>query len=74
MSYTIYSKPACSQCDQAKILLKMKGLDFTFKMLGTDYEIEEIKDLIPPTVKTFPIIFKDNEFFGGLVELRKELA
>lgn len=69
MSIIIYSKPACAQCDQAKMLLKMKGIEFTTKVLDVDYTSEELKELVP-TARTFPVIFNEDEFIGGYNELR----
>ena len=70
MSITIYSKSACSQCDQAKMLLSMKGIDFTVKMLNVDYTLEELKDLVP-TARAFPIIFEDDNYVGTLSDLKQ---
>lgn len=73
MSITIYSKPACSQCDQAKMLLKMKGIEFTSKVLDVDYTLEELKELVP-TARNFPVIFIDDKFIGGYNELRTSIS
>ena len=73
MSYTIYSKPSCSQCDQAKMLLTMKEKTFTVKMLDVDYSLEDLKEKVP-SAKSFPVIFKESEYLGSLLELRKELS
>lgn len=70
MNITIYSKPSCSQCDQAKMLLKMKGIDFNFKMLDVDFTLNDLKNLAP-TAKTFPVIFKEDVYLGGLKELKE---
>ena len=70
MSITIYSKSSCSQCDQAKMLLSMKGIDFTVKMLNVDYTLEELKDLVP-TARAFPIIFEDDNYVGTLSDLKQ---
>ncbi len=73
MTITIYSKPSCSQCDQAKMLLNMKGIDFIFKMLDVDYTLDELKTLVP-NARTFPVIFKNDEYLGGLPELKTNLG
>lgn len=73
MSITIYSKPSCSQCDQAKMLLNMKSIEFTVKMLNIDYTLEELKELVP-TARAFPIIFKDDVYLGSLNELKQYVS
>lgn len=73
MSITIYSKPSCSQCDQAKMLLSMKGIEFTVKMLNVDYTLEEIKSLVP-TARAFPIIFEDDVYLGTLSDLKQHVS
>ncbi len=73
MSITIYSKSSCSQCDQAKMLLSMKGIDFTVKMLNVDYTLEELKELVP-TARAFPIIFEDDNYVGTLSDLKQYVS
>lgn len=72
MNIEIYSKPSCSQCDQAKMLLKMKGLDFTTKMLDLDFTAEELKEKYP-TARMFPVVFIDGSFIGSLKELKERI-
>ena len=72
--YTIYSKPSCSYCLQAKQLLEMKQLPFVYKQLGADYTLQELLE-VSPTSRTFPVIVKDGEVIGGfnnLVEYLKQ--
>ena len=33
----IYGKPQCPFCDRAKALCEQKGLEYTYKSLGTDF-------------------------------------
>lgn len=73
MSITLYSKNSCGQCDQAKMLLSMKSIDYTLKMLDIDYTLEEIQTLVP-SAKSFPVIFKDDTYLGGLNELRQYIS
>jgi glutaredoxin 3 len=68
--FVVYSKEKCSQCEQAKMILKMKSLPHEVKTLGTDFTVEELAE-IAPNARTFPIIFKDGELIGGFAELRK---
>jgi glutaredoxin len=72
--YTIYSKPNCSFCLQAKDLLTMEQLPFEYKQLGTHYNLDELMTL-SPDAKSFPQVFKDGVLIGGfnnLVEYLKQ--
>ena len=66
--YTIYSKPSCSYCLQAKQLLETKQLPFVYKQLGADYTLQELLE-VSPTSRTFPVIVKDGEVIGGFNNL-----
>ena len=70
--FTIYSKDECQQCDSAKLLCQMKGVEFEVKKLDVDYTKEDILTLVPQA-RSFPLIFKDGEYLGGLVELKQAL-
>ena len=72
--YTIYSKPSCGRCSQAKQLLEMEQLPFEYLQLGTHYSLDELMTLAPDA-RTFPMIVKDGEVIGGfnnLVEYLKQ--
>ena len=66
--YTIYSKPSCSFCLQAKQLLETKQLPFVYKQLGADYTLQELLE-VSPNARTFPVILKDGELIGGFTNL-----
>ena len=75
--YTIYSKPNCSFCMQAKQLLEMEKLEFEYKNLGTHYSLQEFMELFP-NAKSFPQIFVvdengNKELVGGYSELVEHL-
>ena len=75
--YTIYSKPNCSFCLQAKQLLEMEQLPFEYKNLGTHYNLDELMTL-SPDAKSFPQIFVvdengNKELIGGYAELVEHL-
>ena len=75
--YTIYSKPSCSYCLQAKQLLEMKQLPFVYKQLGNHYSLDELMTLAP-NAKSFPQIFVvdkngNRELVGGYSELVEHL-
>ena len=70
--YTIYSKPNCSFCLQAKQLLEMEELPFEYLQLGTHYSLDELMTLAPHA-KSFPQVFKDGECIGGYHDLVESL-
>ena len=66
--YTIYSKPNCGYCSQAKQLLEMEQLPFECKNLGTHYNLQEFMELFP-NARTCPMIVKYGEVIGGFNNL-----
>lgn len=70
--YTIYSKDACQQCDAAKLICSMKGVEFEVKKLDVDFSRDDILSLAPNT-RSFPVVFKDGELLGGLEQLKSSL-
>lgn len=80
--FTVYSKPNCSFCDQAKTLLSSKGLQFEEKIIdvgqpkesGKTYvSVQELKALAPDA-KTVPQIFEDSTLIGGFTQLKQRLS
>lgn len=70
--YTIYSKDSCQQCDAAKLICTMKGVEFEVKKLDKDFSREELLSLAPNT-RSFPVVFKGEELIGGLEQLKNNL-
>ena len=75
--YTIYSKPNCSFCLQAKDLLTMEQLPFDYLTLGTHYSLDELMTLAPHA-RSFPQIFVvdengNKELVGGYNDLAESL-
>lgn len=68
--FTIYSKPQCPQCDQAKMLLELKGFEYETLTLGADFTREELLDKVP-SARSFPVVFKGETLVGGLLDLKK---
>ena len=66
--YTIYSKPSCGYCLQAKQLLEQNKLEFEYKQLGTHYNLDELMTLAP-NAKSFPQVFEDGVLVGGFSDL-----
>jgi len=72
MKAIIWSKYNCPYCDQAKALLKNKGIPFEEKKIGDGYTREELLEAIP-TARTVPQIFLDDKLIGGFTELNEHL-
>ena len=72
MKATIWSKYNCPYCDQAKALLKNKGIPFEEKKIGDGYTREELLEAVP-TARTVPQIFLDDKLIGGFTELNEHL-
>ena len=72
MKAIVWSKYNCPYCDQAKALLKMKGIQFEEKKIGDGYTKEELLEAVP-TARTVPQIFLGEELVGGFTELKKRL-
>lgn len=68
----IYGKPQCPFCDRAKALCEQKGLEYTYKSLGTDFEREEMMETFPGA-RTFPQIIVDDKKIGGYTDLEAYL-
>jgi len=72
MKATVWSKHHCPYCDQAKALLKSKGIEFEEKKIGDGYTREELLEAVPGA-RTVPQIFLDDKLIGGFTELRTHL-
>lgn len=81
MILTIYSQPNCTYCEQAKALMKSKGVEFQELILNVGQKQEEGKTYVPvvtlkerlPGAKSVPQIFEGNTHIGGYNELVKFL-
>ena len=72
MKAIVWSKYHCPYCDQAKALLKSKGIQFEEKKIGDGYTREDLLEAVP-TARTVPQIFIDDKLIGGFTELRQHL-
>jgi glutaredoxin len=79
--YQIYSKPNCTYCDQAKLLLGANNLQFEELIIDvgqdkdptkTYVQVSQLKELVP-NAKSVPQIFKDGILIGGFTELKESL-
>ena len=73
MKAVVWSKYHCPFCDQAKNLLKAKGIEFEEKKIGDGYTKEELLEAVP-NARTVPQIFLDGELVGGFTELKAKLT
>jgi glutaredoxin 3 len=72
MKAIVWSRNACPFCDQAKNLLKLKGIEFEERNISTDWTREQLLEAVPDA-RTVPQIFLDEQLIGGFTELRKHL-
>ena len=72
MKAIVWSKNACTFCDQAKNLLKLKGIEYEERNISTDWTREQLLEAVPDA-RTVPQIFLDQQLIGGFTELRKHL-
>jgi len=72
MKAVVWSKNHCPYCDQAKALLKMKGIEFEERNINVDYTREQLLEAVP-NARTVPQIFLDDQLIGGFTELRAHL-
>lgn len=66
----VWSKYHCPFCDQAKALLKQRGIQFEERKIGDGWTKEDLLNDIP-TARTVPQIIIDDELIGGFTELKK---
>ena len=69
MKAVIWSKYHCPYCDQAKALLKQKGIRFEERKIGDGFTKEELMEAVP-NARTVPQIFVDEQLIGGFTELK----
>ena len=72
MTAIVWSKNQCPYCDQAKALLKHKGIEFEERNINNGYSKEQLLEAVP-TARTVPQIFLDDNYIGGFTELRTHL-
>lgn len=68
----VWSKDNCPYCDQAKGLLKMKGIEFEEKKIGDEYTRDDLL-AVAPGARSVPQIFIDDILVGGFQELKNYL-
>jgi glutaredoxin len=73
MKAIVWSKHHCPYCDQAKALLKQKGIEFEERKVGDGFTKEDLLEAVPGA-RTVPQIFLDEKLIGGFTELKAHLA
>ena len=67
--YTVYSKNNCSYCDRAIDLIEHQGFQVQIKKIDENNEyFQEMRNLAP-SMRTMPVIFKNNTLIGGYSDL-----
>jgi len=69
MYITIYGKPQCTFCEQAKNLLDARSIPYDYKELDVDFVREDLMALAP-TARSYPVIFINGENIGGFAQLQ----
>lgn len=66
----VWSKYGCNYCEQAKALLKQKGMKFEERKIGDGWTKEDLLESVP-TARTVPQIIIDGQNIGGYTELKR---
>lgn len=73
--YVMYSKDACPGCIQLEALLKLQGREVQVLKYNKDFDLQTLKNMFEakgePMPRTFPILFRDEFYIGGLAEARE---
>ncbi len=73
MKALIWSKDMCGNCELAKQLLDLRGVEYEERKIGKDWTKEQLLEVVPHA-KSVPQVFIDNEYVGGLTELKQKLG
>ncbi|QDJ96349.1 glutaredoxin [Xanthomonas phage Xoo-sp13] len=74
MSAEIYSTPTCGNCVSAKTLLKSKNIPYVEYTIGADVDKSTLEARIGTPIRSVPQIFINDEYVGGLQELRFKIS
>jgi glutaredoxin len=72
MKAVVWSKYQCPYCDQAKALLKQKGIAFEERKIGDGWTKEDLLEAVP-TARSVPQVFLGEDLIGGFTELKNYL-
>ena len=73
MKAIVWSKDHCPYCDQAKALLKLKGIEFEERNINNGWDREDLLAAVPGA-RTVPQIFLEEQYVGGFTELKKKIG
>jgi glutaredoxin len=76
MKAIVWSNIGCHFCEQAKTLLKQKGIEYEERNLAKDWKVQDLLEAVP-NARTVPQIFIDDKYIGSydnLVEYLKNNA
>ena len=71
IKYTVYSKKNCSYCVREIALLEAKNMPYEVKKIDKEIELFKEMQSNAPSMKTLPVIFKNEVLIGGYHELYK---
>jgi len=63
MKITVYTKPACVQCEQTKKLLTKNGLEFTTVDITVDTRAYDM--IVDMGFKAAPVVVTENDAWAG---------
>ena len=69
----VWSKNQCPYCDQAKALLRLKGIEYEERNINDGWDREDLLAAVP-TARTVPQIFLGEEYVGGFTELKRKFT
>lgn len=72
MKAIVWSKDRCPYCEQAKMLLRSRSIEFEERNINHEYTREQLLEAVP-NARTVPQIFLDGQLIGGFTELRQHL-
>ena len=73
MKAIVWSKDMCPYCEQAKMLLRSRGIEFEERNINRDYSREQLLEAVPGA-RTVPQIFLDGELVGGFTDVKAKLS
>ena len=76
MSFILYGIPNCPYCVKAKELLDDMEIDYDYREIQIENKSIFLDNMADKTnnQRTYPLIFKQNDFIGGFSELEEYLA
>lgn len=71
--YIVWSKPMCPQCDEAKAILRNNQIQYEERIIGQGWTKEQLLEQVPQA-RSVPQIFANDEYVGGVSQLRKLMS